>query len=509
MNDEPLVTSTSSEAELPDDVRQLKQMVLTLLGQIDDLQGQLLYLKKQFFGKKSEKLNPNQLMMFQGLYNEIEAKLESEQPKPSKHKRTRPNANHNGRKPLPEDLPRDTVEIEPSDEERICPDCHEQKKRIGEEVTEKLDYIPASIRVQRIVRPKYACPHCQNNVSIAELPPMAIDKGIPAEGMLAHVITSKYADHLPLNRLEGILKRHGVDINVSTMCDWVACCSDLLTPLVDRSREKILTSAKIHCDATVVPVKSKKRKGSTYNGYLWAYIGTDGDVFFDFTPTQSRAGPNSFFTDYQGYVQVDAHSSFNKLFQGDTGMVEVGCHAHARRKFDQAMDHDPVRASQALLIWQSLYQLEKQAKADALGPDVLRKVRQEQAIPLLEQLHAYLTEWQSQVLPKTPIGKAVTYSVNQWEALNRYTQDPILSIDNNLAERTLRMVALGRKNWLFAGSERGAQRAAVIYSLVAGCKLCGHDPYVYFRDVLTKLSTHPSNRIDQLLPSHWIKPVAD
>jgi transposase len=509
MIEDHLVTSTSCESDLPDNVGQLKGMVLMLLGQIDDLQGQLLYLKKQMFGTKSERLNPHQRLMFQDLYDGIQRKLEAEPPKRSKSKRARPNANHKGRRPLPADLPRDIVKIEPPEEEKICPDCHQQKQRIGEEVTEKLDYIPASIRVQRIIRAKYACKHCENHVSIAELPPMAIDKGIPAEGMLAHVITSKYADHVPLNRLEGILQRHGIDINVSTMCDWVARCADLLKPLVDRMRKTILASLKVHCDATVVPVKSKKRKGSTYNGYLWAYIGTSHDVYFDFTPTQSRDGPNAFFEGYTGYVQVDAHSSFEDLFKNGTGMTEVGCHAHARRKFDQAMDHDPVRSIQALLIWKDLYRIEKQAKDDDLGPQALHKVRQEQAVPLLEQLHDCLVEWQPQVLPKTPIGKALTYSVNQWDALNRYTQDPILSIDNNLAERTLRMVALGRKNWLFAGSERGAQRAAVIYSLVASCKLCGHDPYAYFRDVLTKISTHPSHRIDELLPSHWVKPAFD
>ena len=507
MTEDLLVTAQSSEADLPDDARQLKQMVLMLLGQIDDLQGQLLYLKKQMFGKKSEQYNRHQLLMFQDLYNELQGKLQTEAP--TKRKRSRANANHQGRKPLPEDLPRDTVEIEPSESEKICPDCRQPKQRMGEEVTEKLDYIPASFRVQRIVRPKYACKHCQNNVAIAELPPMAIDKGIPAEGLLAHVITSKYADHLPLNRLEGIVQRHGIDITVSTMCDWIFRCADLLAPLIARSRETILASPKVHCDATVVPVKSKKRKGSTYNGYLWAYIGTDGDVYFDFTPTQSRDGPNAFFEDYAGYVQVDAHSSFNDLFQDGTHMTEVGCHAHARRKFDQAMEHDPVRASQALSLWQSLYQVEKQAKAEAFSPEALLTIRREKSIPLLEQLHDCLTAWQSQVLPKTPIGKAITYSMNQWEALKHYTQDPILSIDNNLAERTLRMVALGRKNWLFAGSENGAKRAAVIYSLVASCKLCGHDPYAYFRDVLTRVSTHPAHRIDELLPSQWTKTASD
>ena len=509
MIDDPLVTVKSSEADLPNDVWQLKHMVLTLLGQIDDLQGQLLYLKKQMYGTKSEKYNARQLLMFQDIYNELQAKLQTQQPNPSRSRCSRANANHQGRKPLPADLPRDTIEVEPPEIEKLCPDCHQPKQRMGEEVTEKLDFIPASFRVQRIVRPKYACKHCQSNVSIAELPPMAIDKGIPAEGLLAHVITSKYADHQPLNRLEGILKRHGVDITVSTMCDWVARCTDLLIPLVERSRQKILASPKVHCDATVVPVKSKKRKGATYNGYLWAYIGTGDDVYFDFTPSQSRDGPNAFFQDYTGYVQVDAHSSFNDLFRDGSAITEVGCHAHARRKFDQAMEHDPIRSSQALSIWQSLYQIEKQAKAENLSPEALLEIRHEKSIPLLEQLHNCLIAWQPQVLPKTPIGKAVTYAMNQWEALKRYTQDPILSIDNNLAERTLRTVALGRKNWLFAGSENGAKRAAVIYSLVASCKLCGHDPYAYLRDVLTKISTHPYNRIDELVPSHWTKPKPD
>ncbi|MCP4597145.1 IS66 family transposase, partial [Neptuniibacter sp.] len=400
MTEDSLITAKSSDKELPNDVKVLKHMVLTLLGQIDDLQGQLLYLKRQMFGKKSEKFNPNQLLMFQDLYDEIQGKIDDQEDSPPKkpQKRTRPNANHKGRKPFPPDLPRDTVEIEPSQEEKICSDCGSEKQRMGEEVTEKLDYIPASIRVKRFVRPKYACQPCQGNISIADLPPMAIDKGIPAEGLLAHVITSKYADHLPLNRLEGILKRHGIDINVSTMCDWVARCSDLLAPLSERFRHTILESLKVHCDATVVPVKSKKRKGSTYNGYLWAYIGTSNDVYFDFTQTQSRAGPNAFFKDYQGYVQVDAHSSFNDLFKQGSNMIEVGCHAHARRKFDQAMDDDPIRSIQALLLWKKLYEIEPKAGDAPLSPEDLLGRRQEKSKPLFQELYRLIEQWQPLVL---------------------------------------------------------------------------------------------------------------
>ena len=505
------VTAKSSEKDLPNDTQQLKQMVLMLLGQIDDLHGQLYYLKKQMFGKKSEKLDPNQLMLFQDLYDEIQAKIDAEEdhsaPKKRKPKQ-KSNANHPGRNPFPEDLPRDEHVIEPSADEKVCPTCQSEKQRIGQEVTEKLDYIPASFRVKRIVRPKYGCKQCQDNISIAHLPAMAIDKGIAAEGLLAHIITSKYADHLPLNRLESIISRHGVDLTVSTMCDSVARCSDLLEPLVQRMHQRILESPKIHSDATVVPVKSKKRKGSTYNGYLWVYIGVKNDVVFDFTPTQSREGPNAFFQNYRGYAQVDAHSSFEGLFKNGH-IIEVGCHAHARRKFDQAQDNDPVRSVRVLLLWKDLYAIERQAKEDDLSPEALLALRQEKAKPILKALYDLLGQWQSEILPKSPLGKAITYAMNQRDALHRYLADPILSIDNNLSERTLRTVAIGRKNWMFAGSEAGAKRAAVIYSLVASCKLCGHDPYAYFRDVLTKISTYPASQIDDLLPTNWQKPVSD
>jgi transposase len=507
MNQVANVTTKTSLDKLPNDCHALKQMVLTLLGQIDDLNGQLYYLRRQMFGKKSEKLNPAQLLLFQDLYDDVKSKLEEQNKDNDKNEspRRRPNSNHTGRNPFPEDLPRDTIVIEPSEEEKICPECHCEKQCIGQEVTEKLDYVPASFRVKRYVRNKYACKPCGNQVSIAELPPMVIDKGIAAEGLLSHVITSKYADHLPLKRLEGILKRYGVVITVSSLCDWVGSCADLLTPLVTRMHEKILTSPKIHTDSTSVPIKSKKRKGSTYKGYLWAYIDDDHHVVFDFTPTHSRHGPIEFLKDYSGYLQADAHSSYDEFFQ-NSNATEVGCHAHARRKFDQALDSDPVRASQVLVLWKELYAIEKQAKTDQLGCDALLELRQKRSLPILDKIHTLLMAWKDEVLPKSPTGKAITYSLNQWQALLEYTKDGILDIDNNLSERTLRTVAIGRKNWMFAGSESGAQRAAVIYSLVASCKLNGLDPYAYFRDVLARISTTPSKDIDSLLPSNWTKP---
>jgi transposase len=498
------ITADSSIEQLPNDPQTLKHMVLTLLEQIDDLNGQLYYLKRQLFGKKSEKLDPTQRLLFENLYDQVKAQIDQQKPSQAPTIKKRKNANHHGRNALPPDLPRKVIEIEPPDEERTCPVCHKAKERIGSEETEKLDYVPASFYVKKYVRYKYACKACESHVSIGELPSMAIDKGIPGEGVLAYIITSKFCDHLPLHRLEGILKRHGVEITVSTMCDWVGKSADLLAPLVKRMRARILQSPMINTDDTPIPIKSKKRRGSTYNGYLWVYIDQDGNVVFDFTPTRSREGPVKFLGKFSGYVQADASSGYNEFFR-KSDAIEVGCHAHARRKFDYALDSDPVRAARLLVLWGQLYAIERQAKEEHYSSAQLLEARQKQAKPILAEIKSVLNEYKDQVRPKSPMGKAITYSLNQWEALNRYVDDPMLEIDNNLSERTLRMVVIGRKNYLFAGSEAGAWRAAIIYSLVASCKLNDVDPFKYFRDVLARVSTHPAERIDELLPSEWKK----
>ena len=502
MIDKSTITAKNSIDQLPDDSNTLKQMVLTLLGQIDDLTGQLHYLKRQLFGKKSEKLDPNQRMLFEQLYEETKAKIDQQRQPKAKKVKARKNANHKGRNPLPENLPREIIEIEPDEDEKVCPACNSEKQRMGEEVTEKLEYVPASFKVKRYVRHKYACRQCQNNISIGQLPPMAIDKGIPGEGLLAHIITSKYCDHNPLNRLEGILKRHGVDINVSTMCGWVAKCADLLEPLIKRMHKKILQSPKINTDDTRIPIKSKKRKGSTYNGYLWTYIDDKKNVVFDFTPTRSREGPLKFLGDYCGFVQADAYSGYDELFRKGKA-TEVGCNSHARRKFEYAMDSDPVRAARIMVLYGRLYEIESRAKKEKYNSAQLLDARQQEARPILAEMKTVLGEYKKQVLPKSPMSKAITYALNQWEALIRYIDDPMLDIDNNISERTLRMVVIGRKNYMFAGSEAGAERAAIIYSLVASCKLNSHDPFAYFNDVLRRVSTHPADKIDELLPSNW------
>ena len=507
MPTETKITAATSKEQLPTDTSTLQEMVLTLLGQIDDLSGQLHYLKRQLFGKKSEKLDPDQRMLFEQLYEETKAKVEQQRQskdKPVKKSRKK-KVNHKGRNPLPADLPRKTIDIEPSEEEKVCPVCHNPKQRIGTETTEVLEYVPASFFIKQYARHKYGCKKCESDISIGPLPARAIDKGIPGEGLLAHIITSKYADHNPLNRLEGILKRHGVDINVSTMCGWVGKCADLLEPLVNRMHKKILLSPKINTDDTRIPVKSRKRKGSTYNGYLWVYIDDKGNVVFDFTPTRSREGPIAFLGNYSGFVQADAYSGYDEFFR-ISDATEVGCNSHARRKFEYALDSDPVRAARMMVLWGRLYEIEKRAKEENYSDEQLLTARQTEALPIFDEIRSALNEYKDQVLPKNPMSKAITYALNQWEALKRYVENPILDIDNNISERALRMVVIGRRNYMFAGSEAGAWRASIIYSLVASCKLNGHDPFAYFNDVLRRISTHPAERIDELLPSNWKPP---
>lgn len=499
-----MITANTPVTELPNNVETLKEMVLRLLANVDDLNQQLAWFKRHVFGRRSEKLDPAQRLLFEGLCAELESKIAAEEKSKEGTETPRPkNANHHGRCPLPDDLPRQRIEYHPEKEELICSSCGKEKQAIGEEITEQLDYVPASFVVRQHVRIKYACPNCRENVSIAELPVFPIDKGRPGTGLLAHIITSKYADHLPLNRQENIFGRHDVDIRRSTMCDWVGQCAGLLEPIVKEMKRQVLKSPKIHTDDTTIPVQCRDRKG-TYDGYLWVYADMSDNVVFDFTPTRCRDGPINFLGGYSGYIQADAYKGYDKLF-AEGGCTEVGCWAHCRRKFDEAIETDKERAGIMLALIGRLYDVERDAKERKLDAEGIKLLRQEKSKPVLEEIRKIVDGWSLEVLPKSPIGKAINYALGQWKALNRYIENGILSIDNNLSERLLRAVVLGRKNWLFAGNENGATRAAIIYSLVASCKLCDIDPFEYFRDVLECVSTHPNSRIAELTPPNWKK----
>ncbi|HPM22197.1 MAG TPA: IS66 family transposase, partial [Thermotogota bacterium] len=372
---------------------------------------------------------------------------------------------------------------------------------MGEEITEQLDYVPASFIVRQHVRVKYVCKNCQEGVAIADLPARPIERGRPGEGLLAHVLTSKYCDHTPLHRQEAIFKRHGVEIARSTLCDWVGECATLLTPVVTEMRRQILLAEKLHTDDTPVPARNGSGK-EVHKGFLWAYINPANDVVFDYTSGHSREGPVRFLGDYGGWVQADAYKGYDAIFAKGHAR-EAGCWAHTRRKFFDAQSSDPARSAEMLARIGELYAVEHRAKEQNLDRQQIKLLRQKESRPILDAIEKRLEQWAGETLPKSPMGQAIGYARGQWQALTRYTEDGLLSIDNNLAERVLRMVAIGRKNWLFVGHDNGGRRAAVIYSLVASCKLCGIDPFAYLRDILTRISTHPASRIEELLPRNW------
>jgi hypothetical protein len=343
---------------------------------------------------------------------------------------------------------------------------------------------------------------------IAEVLPEPIEKGLPGPGLLAHIAVSKYADHLPLYRLEGIFKRFGLELSRSTMCDWMAAIAGLLAPIVKLMLSKILQSQVVQNDDTTVPVQDHSGKG-VKTGRLWVSVGDRGHPYtvYTYTPDRSAAGPQTIFKDFKGYLQADAYSAYDGLYASGK-IVEVGCMMHARRKFYEARTSDPQRSHQALAWISLLYDVERDAKrretADYDAFVALRhQRRQERSRPIFDKFHAWLEAEQPKVLPKSPIGEAIGYALNHWEALKRPLEAGFLELDNGACERAFKPVAIGRKNWLFAGSDQGGETAAVLMSLCTTCKGLGIEPQAYLRDVLDRISTHPARRIDELLPDRW------
>jgi transposase len=463
------------------------------------LRHQLDVLCQRLFGKKSERVDPRQLQLaLEQLANEPgpltdPIEMDSGDTPVREHQRRRPT----GRRPLPAHLPRRRVEMDVAEADKRCA-CGHTKARIGESVAEKLEYEPASFVVIETVRAKYACPHCHEGVVEVPAAPQAVEKALAGEGLLAHVVVSKYVDHLPLHRLAGIFAREGVTLSRSTLCDWVAAVATALAPIGEQLRREITATSYVQTDDTPITVLAEH--GGSYKGRLWTYLDPLGrQVVFDATRTHERDGPETFLADFRGALQADAYAGYDGLYR--TGRVrEIGCWAHARRRFIEALMTDP-QATLMVARIQQLYQVEH-AAAD-LDWEARRVLRQEQSLPLLAQIKTVRQDLMRTVLPKSPLGDAVRYLTNQWTALQRFLDDGRLAIDNNRAENQLRVVAVGRKNWLFAGSFEGARRAALLYSLVQSCKLVDVPPFAYLRDVLLRVAIHPQRHIAQLTPKGW------
>jgi transposase len=412
-----------------------------------------------------------------------------------------------------EDLPRVEVVHQVPEAERLCPECGKPRVHIGEERSRQLDYKPASLFVVEHVREKLACKECEAHVTVAEKPRQPIEKGLPGPGLLAQVVVSKYGDHLPLYRMERIFGRHGLELSRSTTCDWMGRCATLLGPLHELMGTEVRSSKVIHTDDTPVPVQ-EKGAGKTKTGRLWVYVGDEAHPYtvFDYTASHKRDGPARWLRPFEGYLQADAFAGYDGIYleasaDGGPRVIEVACMAHARRKFHEARTSASAPAHVALARIGQLYDVERRAK-DLSAEDRLA-LRRAESRPLLEAFRQWLDQQAAQSLPKSPIRQAIDYACSNWAALCRYTEDGDLDIDNNAAENAVRGVAIGRKNYLFYGSDNGGRTAAVLYSMVRTCERHGIDPFEYLRDVIGRISDHPKSRLGELLPDRWKAARAD
>jgi len=492
---------------LPGNTAVLQQIIKNQQAVILSLQAQLAALKRHRFGRSSEKLDSKieqlELMLDEMAYQGVDVDIaQPEQHSPTTQK-SKP-----VRQKLPEDLPREEIIHEPA---RECPECgNDSFSNFGEDITEVLDYVPAHFKVQRHVRPKRSCRKCET-IRQAELPSMPITKGKAASGLLAHIIISKYCDHLPLYRQSEIYARQNIHISRSTMAGWMRQIDELIEPLSVALRKDVLSSNKLHGDDTTVPVLTPGL-GKTKTGRLWVYVrddrGYSGEskpaAFYCYSPDRKGVHPRDHLKGYRGTLQADGYAGYNDLYKSDkiTGQVniiEAACWAHVRRKFYEDHENTKSQYSHDILKRISLlYDVEREIKGRP--PDERIAMREEKSMIIIDELKEYLQGIQGKISGKSPLAGAIRYALNRWVALTTYIHDGAVEIDNNIAERAMRPIALGRKNYLFAGSDRGGETAATFYSLIETCKLNNINPQEYLAEILNCIAEHPINQIEKLLP---------
>ena len=474
--------------------------------QHDAIKAELQQLKRLIFGSKHERFipsgdHPSQLTL------DIQPEAASQPPvttaKKIEYTRTATTVreskqDHPGRTRLPEHLERREIIIDPQQDLEGC-------KKIGEEVTEELEYEPGKLFVNRYVRPKYAKAD-NEGVLIAPLTERPLPKAIAGAGLLAQIVIDKYVDHLPLHRQQQRFSREGINLPYSTITDWVSNTCSLIEPLYEALHKEVISSDYLHADESPIKVLDKDKKGDTHRGFYWVYHNSiEGLVLFDYQQGRGREGPLAMLKDFKGHLQTDGYAVYN-IFNEREDITLLHCMAHARRMFYEALANDELRAAYALKQIGLLYDIERKAKQQSLNANELTALRQEEAIPVLKALSKWMKEEYVKVLPKSSIGKALAYSIERWDQLMIYAADGKLNIDNNPVENCIRPVAIGRKNYLFAGSHQAAQRSAMLYSLLGTCKLHGINPFIWLKDVLQRIGTHPINRIEDLLPHTW-KPL--
>lgn len=512
-------------SDLPDNIEVLKRLLLVAQQKVEELAAtvqdqqqklaskdqRILELLRERYGKKRERINPDQLVLFE--LGELESLIaeRSDAPEPSEEEQLaskKPKRKGHGRRLIPDDLPREIITHELPPEKRLCPEDGQVMEPIRWEESLQLDYVPAKMKVIVHRRAVYTCTtkHDEATLITAPKPPQPIEKGLPTAGLLAQVVLAKFGDHLPGYRQEDIFARHGIGIRRSTIYDWLSQAADLAAPLRELMKQQVLGSKVIHTDDTITKLIARDL-GSTVSARFWCYVGDAQHPYavYDFTPNRARAGPEEFLQGFRGYLQADAYGGYDGIYRssatagGESGIVEVACWAHCRRYWYKAREQDPQRAHHALAIISRLYEVERGCAQ--CSSEQRQALRAEHAVPLLKMFESWLES--QEFLPKSLIGQAATYTRNQWAALQRYAEDGDLSIDNNTAERAMRPVAIGRKNWLFVGSKPAGQRAAVLMSLIASCKNNDVEPWAYLRDVFTQLASGSAD-LQSLLPDRWL-----
>jgi len=477
-----------------------ESLQLTVIG----LQQQLAQLQKMIFGSRHERFvandNPSQLSL--NITAEPVAACDVINTQRISYTRTKVAVEekplqHPGRMKLPEHLRREIILIEPGVDTTGY-------KKIDDEITEVLDYAPGELYVKQYRRPKYAAPG-NEGVVIGSLPSRPLEKSMAGEGLLAQIIIDKYVDHLPLYRQMQRFERAGVKLAYSTLTDWVSGTCNLIAPLFEALKAEVLQSNYLHADETPIKVMDKDKKGETHRGYYWVYQNSlDKLVLFDYREGRGREGPEQILQGFQGYLQTDGYAGYD-AFAAQQGVTLIHCMAHARRKFNDALTNDKQRASHALQEIQKLYTIERICREQQLSYAEIKKVRQLKSLRILQDLGLWLQQQYVQVLPKSAIGEAIAYSLKRWGRLSAYVNDGRLHIDNNPVENSIRPVALGRKNYLFAGSHEAAKRSGMLYSLLGTCKMHGIEPHSWLKDVLQRIADHPINQIQGLLPHRYKK----
>ena len=462
--------------------------------QIASLQFQLNQLQKMVFGAKRERFVPEAADNQLNLFVEPESKDQREQESTEEVTFTRKKKKkHPGRNAFPEQLPVEEETIEPEEDTS-------DMVRIGQEVSDTVEYTPASLYIRRIIRPKYAPKQGEGEIKVAPLPSKPIDKGIAGSSLLAWILVSKFVEHMPFYRMRQRFKReYDWEVPSSTVNDWFVAVCTLLKPLYDHMRDKILESGYIQADESHIKVQDNKNKKTTHRGYQWVYHGVEEKlILFHYRKGRGAHGPKEFLRDYQGWLQVDGYGVYDKIGVRK-GIDLVGCHVHVRRKFYEAKEYDLKRAEHALEMYKQLYDIEKQCRNMAC--EQRKEYRNENSRPILEKFKKWLDDQAVVVLPKSAIGNAIRYAIRQWPKTIRVLDDGRLEMDNNLIENKIRPLALGRKNYLFAGSHDAAQRIAMMYSFFATCKANDVNPYKWLKLTLDKIPDHPVNRLDELLPT--------